>query len=267
LGVSVICDNGSSFDNGVEVQVDLMRAGFTYTATAIGIGDFDPVLAVLNEEGRGVCSDDERAAQDMDLDLPTTGRVSSSSRSAQLDFSQTSGRNMADVSLVVGSVGNTSGEFVLVIEGMAATAADGPGDTFSVRLTPGMVNSGIPLNAYMISVTNALNPLMARVDENYEVLYDADDIPYICDDAGDFSACWGESYSLNNSFVTLENGQRLGGFERDAMLSLPLTGLVLNSDPNFNFYNLLMTSYRGESFGDYVLVLHIGMRHSSQADV
>ncbi|PJF26120.1 MAG: hypothetical protein CUN53_09315, partial [Phototrophicales bacterium] len=46
VGLSVTCDNGASFENGVEVIVNQMRTGFTYRATAVGIGGFDPVLAV-----------------------------------------------------------------------------------------------------------------------------------------------------------------------------------------------------------------------------
>jgi hypothetical protein len=91
-GYSVDCDNGSSFTNGVEVRVVQMRAGFTYTATAIGIDGFDPVLAVLNESGTGFCSDNAREAADYSADLPTVGSVSSSTSSAQVRFDQNNGR-------------------------------------------------------------------------------------------------------------------------------------------------------------------------------
>jgi hypothetical protein len=269
MGISVTCDNGASFDNGVEIRVDLMRSGFTYTATAIGSDGFDPVLAVLNEDGFGTCSDNANSASDYTFDLPTTGRGTPSNLSAQLDFTQNSGQGMADVSLVVGSLGNTSGEFVLVLEGMAATAADGPGDAFSVRMTPGMVASGVPLSVYMISLTNDLDPLMAYVDENLEVLYDTDNVPIICDDAGDTSRCWGESFSLNDSYVMLADGRRLGGFGRDAMLSLPLGNFTLSEDTNFNYLNFLMTTYEQSSFGEYILAFHVGLEHSGggNADV
>ncbi len=257
-GYAVTCDNGVEFNNGVEILVNSMRAGFTYTATAIGIGDFDPVLAVLDANGQGLCADDTREAQNYTVDLPTSGAVSASSSSSQVLFSQTSGQNMADVSLVVGSVGDTSGEFILMLEGMAATSADGTGDPFSVRLTPGMVNSGVPLTVYMISVTGELDPLIARIDADFNFIYDEDDQQVYCDDSGDASLCWGESTLLNNSFVTRRGSERLGGFAQDAMISIPLEGTELDPDPDFRFINYLMTSYQQSTFGDYVLAFHIG---------
>jgi hypothetical protein len=256
-GFAVTCDNGAEFNNGVEILVNSMRAGFTYTATAIGIGDFDPVLAVLDANGQGLCSDDTGEAAAYTVDLPTSGLISASSSSAQVLFSQTSGQNMADVSLVVGSAGDASGEFILLLEGMAATSADGTGDPFSVRLTPGVVNSGIPLTVYMISVTGELDPLVARIDADFNYIYEGDQQVY-CDDSGDASLCWGQSTLLNSSFVTRRGSERLGGFEKDAMLSIPLDGVTLDPNPDFRFINYLMTSYEQSSFGDYVLAFHIG---------
>src|SRR5690349_3834904 len=90
-GMSVTCNNGTSFDNGIEVQVNQMRSGFTYTATAIGLNGFDPVLAVLDANGNGLCSDDEAGAKNYSANLPTTGNVPASSLSSQVSFAQTSG--------------------------------------------------------------------------------------------------------------------------------------------------------------------------------
>lgn len=267
MGISVTCNNGVSFDNGVEIVVDQMRTGFNYTATAIGMNGFDPVLAVLNESGTGTCSDDANSASNYAVDLPTSGEVVASITSAQLQFNQSSGQNMADVSLVVGSIGNGSGEFILILEGMAATNADGPGDTFSVRLTPGMVASGVPLTVYMISVTNDLDPLIGRIDSSYEFLFDANNNTIFCDDAGDPSRCWGESSSLNNSFVTRQNGRALGGFAADAMLSIPIADIALDEDTDFNFIHFIMTSYNQSTFGDYLLAFHIGSQNRPRADV
>ncbi|MBZ0289317.1 MAG: hypothetical protein K8I30_16980, partial [Anaerolineae bacterium] len=235
-GFSVTCDSGVSFDNGVEVRVQQMRAGFNYTATAIGIDGFDPILAVLDANGRGLCADNTSEASGYSVDLPTTGSVSGSQRSAQINFSQTSGQNMADVSLVVGSEGNISGEFVLMLEGMAATSADGQGDPFAVRLTPDMVNSGVPLTVYMVSVTDDLDPMIVHIDSDYNVVQDTANNDMYCDDAGDADTCWGESVNLGSSSVTWRGGRRIGGISTDSMLSIPLTGIALNEDPDFNFY-------------------------------
>ncbi|MBZ0293949.1 MAG: hypothetical protein K8L99_15395 [Anaerolineae bacterium] len=258
-GISVTCDSGASFDNGVEISVISMRAGFTYTATAIGIGDFDPILAVLDANGQGLCADNTSDAGSYTVSLPTTGVVPSSRNSAQINFNQTSGNNMADVSLVVGSAGNTSGEFVLLLEGMAATSADGTGDPFGVRLTEGMVASGVPLTVYMISVTDDLDPLIARINSDLSYVTDSNGDQVYCDDAGNASLCWGQSSSMTGSYVTRRGSQRLGGFGADAMLSIPLDGVQLDPDPDLRFLNYVMSSFEQSTFGDYVLAFHIGI--------
>jgi hypothetical protein len=257
-GLSVTCDNGVSFDNGVEIIVNQMRAGFTYTATAIGLNGFDPVLAVLDANGRGLCTDDDPTAAAYSAQLPTTGFVAPSQFASQIRFSQTSGQNMADVSLVVGGFGNVTGEFLLILEGMAVTNADGAGDPFSVHLTPGVVASGIPVTAYMVSVTNALDPLMFLGDENLNII-EIDGEQVYCDDGGDTSRCWGTSSSMNGTFVSRTQGRQLGGFGLDSMLSLPTV-----SGMEDLFFNLVMTSYNQSSFGDYLIAFHIGIGSVSQ---
>ena len=261
-GFSVTCDNGTSFDNGVEIIVTQMRSGFTYTATAIGLNGFDPVLAVLDESGTGLCNDDDSNAATYTANLPTTGSVPSSGLSSQVSFDQNSSSAMADVSLVVGGFGNTTGEFLLILEGMGVTSGDGAGDPFSVRLTPDMVASSVPLTVYMISRTTDLDPYIFRGDEDLAVISDDNGFDYFCDDAGNSTLCYGQSSSLDGSFVSTAEGQ-LPGFQYDSMLSLPLDGVELNSDPDFNFYNFVMTSFNQSSQGQYVLAFHIGTAPSA----
>jgi hypothetical protein len=254
IGLSVTCDSGVTFDNGVEIIVNQMRAGFTYTATAIGLNGFDPVLAVLDAQGRGLCNDDDANAAAYSADLPSTGRVPPSQFASQINFSQTSGQNMADVSLVVGGLGNTSGEFLLILEGMGVTNADGAGDPFSIRLTPGVIASGVPVTVYMISVTNQLDSYMFLADENLNVIRDDAGNDVRCDDGGNASLCWGTSQDLTGRFVSRVTGQQLGGFGYDSMLALPTEGAT----PDL-FYNLVMTSFNHETFGDYLVAFHIGI--------
>jgi hypothetical protein len=266
-GMSVTCDNGASFDNGVEVVVNQMRSGFTYTATAVGIGGFDPVLAVLDETGTGLCSDDAPSASRYSANLPTSGQVGGSSLSAQVSFDQNSSSTFADVSLVVGGFGNTSGEFLLILEGMGVTENDGAGDPFSVRLTPGMIASGVPLSVYMITRgTSGVDPYLYRADENLNVVQDANGRDIYCDDAGNSSLCYGQSFDLRPYSVTINTGT-LPGWQYDSMLTLPLTGVQLNNDPELNFYNFVMTSYRQQTQGQYLLVFHIGMTDSGIPNV
>ncbi|MCC6805364.1 MAG: hypothetical protein IT319_20965 [Anaerolineae bacterium] len=258
-GVSVTCDDGTSFDNGVEVIINQVRSGFTYTATAIGLNGFDPVLAVLDTEtGEGLCSDDDSAASGYAANLPTTGSVPASNLTAQVDFNQTSGNAFANISLVVGGYGNQGGEFLLILEGMGATAADHAGDIYDVNITPGMVDSGVPMTIYMIASSNDLDPFIVRTNADLEVTQDSSGNTVSCDDAGNANLCWGNSVDLSDSSVTLSAG-RLPGGPYDSMLNFDLTGLQLSSDMSQNYVTFVMrTSPENETEGPYVLVFHIG---------
>ncbi|GAB4340923.1 MAG: hypothetical protein Kow00117_21140 [Phototrophicales bacterium] len=252
-GISITCNSGVRFDNGIAVTVVQMRSGFSYTATAIGLNDFDPILAVVDENGQGLCSDDTTDAARFSVDLPTTGRVAPSLRTAQIEFSNNSGSDFADITLVVGSVNNQPGEFVLVLDGMALTAGDNAGDPFTVQITPDMVASGIPVTTYMISVVQGFDPLIALIDGDYNFLLDDNGNPIACDDAGNSSNCWGNSASLANSSVSRPDGRTLAGGQYDAMLSIPL-----QTDMEGSYLNFLMRSYEMNSLGNYVIAFHMG---------
>jgi len=253
-GMSVTCDNGAAFDNGVEVRVTQMRAGYTYTATAIGLNGFDPVLAVLNSAGRGLCSDDDAAASAYYAFLPTSSDVPASGSSAQVFFANNSNNTFENVSLVVGGLDNTTGEFVLILEGMVLTTADGGGDAISLQITPGMIASGIAPSVYMISTTYGLDPYIAMIDEDYNFLKEEGSKGnyFACDNAG--YSCWGESYDLSNYYVSRSGGRSVPGGSYDAMLRTPVE--VGNE---WSFYNFLMRSAGMNSFGDYTVAFHVGI--------
>jgi hypothetical protein len=259
-GLTVTCDNGVEFNNGVEVTVVQMRTGFTYRATAIGLNGFDPVLAVLDDTGTGLCTDDSNEAAAYSANLPTTGQVNTASTNSQVQFSNNGGSAFADISLVVGGYNNQSGEFLLILEGMALTSADGLGDPFAVRVSPGMVASGVPLTAYMISDTSRFDPALALIDTEANFLTDVDGIPIVCDDAGNASLCYGNSVPLTNSYVSANGGRRLPGFDLDSMLSLNLPSELIGSSLFFMASNSAGVINGGtNTFGDYTMVFHIGI--------
>ncbi|MBL8133334.1 MAG: hypothetical protein JNL42_15845, partial [Anaerolineae bacterium] len=266
-GMSVTCDDGTTFDNGVEIIVNQMRSGFTYTATAIGLNGFDPVLAVLDTStGSGLCSDDDSDARRYAANLPTTGSVPASGLSAQVNFSQNSSSAFADISLVVGGYGNQSGEFVLILEGMAVTDADGAGDAFSVNITPGMAASGIPLSLYMLTRgTSGVDPLMFQaMPGTSDPVTDSAGNQIYCDDSGDSGLCYDTGFRLDNYNVTIATGT-LPGWQYDAMLTSPLAGIQLNADRANNYLTYYMTSYQNSTEGQYLLVFHIGISDSATA--
>lgn len=252
-GMSVTCDNGAVFDNGIEFRVVNMRAGYTYTATAIGINGFDPVLAVLNTAGRGLCSDDDQYAAQYSASLPDAEAPANGS-SAQVFFSNNSSNAFQTLSLVVGGLNNAKGEFVLILEGMALTTADGEGDPFSVAITPGMIASGVSPSVYMFTLNTGLDPFIAMIDGDYNFLKESGSKGnyYACDNAG--YSCWGESTDLSNYYISRTGGRGILGTGYDAMLKLPV-----QAGQEGSFYNFLMRSAGMKSFGDYSVAFHAGI--------
>lgn len=255
--VTVNCPGGLSFTNGVEFRVIQMRAGFDYRATVIGLNGFDPVLAVLSTETmQGICADDTPEALNFGVSLPSTGEVMATTTSAQLTFNQTGDNLMADISLVVGGYGDATGQFILLLEGMAVTANDNAGDPFSIRITPSMVESGIPVFAYAIAtVEDFFDPTIAWIDANYDVVEDADGVPVACDDAGT-NSCYLDAPNLSDYGLLLD-GEMLPGGDLDPALLVDTSELQLSNDPDQNFINLLVSSYEQQQ-GRYVLAIHVG---------
>jgi hypothetical protein len=253
-GKSVTCDNGAAFDNGVEVRVIQMRSGYTYTATAIGLNGFDPVLAVLNSAGRGLCSDDDAKAAQYSAFLPTSGEAAASNSSAQVYFANNSNNAFENISLVVGGLNNAKGDFILILEGMTLTTADGGGDVISLAITPGMIASGVAPSVYMISTTNGLDPFIAMIDQDYNFLKEdgSKGNYYSCDNAG--YSCWGESYDLSNYYVSRSGGRIVPSGPYDAMLRMPL-----QAGTEGNFYNFQMRSAGMKTYGDYTVAFHVGI--------
>ncbi|MFW5748705.1 MAG: S1 family peptidase [Chloroflexota bacterium] len=257
-GVSVTCDGGFGFDNGVEILLRGMPATETYTVTVIGIGDFDPVLAVFDTTtGQGTCVDDSPEAMGYSVNLPTTGPVSASERSSSFSFKQMTEVALADVSIVIGGYNNTAGEFLVIVEGTQLTANDQIGDLFAVRLTQGMVDSGTPLTLYMQANTDTLDPVLYLADpQTYSIFMDDTGTPVLCDDAGT-QGCYGQSASLTGS-TWQSPGGALSFRPTDAMLSLPLLGLT--PDPQSPQYFTFGASSIGETTGTYTLFVHAGVR-------
>jgi len=257
LGVDVTCPDGRQITNGIKVTVVQMRTGFDYTATAVGMNGFDPVLAVLDQRGRAaLCNDDERNAANYSADLPTTGYIPPNSTTSQVPFRNT-GSGFSDVSLVVGGFNEGEvGEFLLVLEGMAYTELDNVGDPFAIELTPGMIASGVDPTIYMVSVTDRLDPYISMIDTEYNMYVDekGNQIWY-CDDAGNSDYCYGDSTTMLGSYISRSaNRPNLGGYGLDAMLTLPL-----ESGDEFYTVHALMHSSGFQSYGNYLVAFHLAI--------
>lgn len=247
-GTTVNCPDGTTIENGIEVTVIQQRPGSNYRLTAVGINGFDPVMAVQDDFGNILCNDDSSEAATYGANLPTTGQIAPSSTSSQIRYSVT-GNDFANITIIVGGFGGSAGEFLLTVEGMIATSADGLGDPFSLYISPAMLMSEVDPTAYMISVVGSFDPLMFLVDSEYEVIQE-NGSPIGCDDAGASGLCYGVSENLAGSFVSRSGNRRLAGGNLDAMLTIPLQGSW------GGYFNYMMSG--NNSFGDYVVAFHLG---------
>lgn len=253
-GVSATCGN-INITNGVEIIVRQMRPGFSYTATAVGIGNFDPVLIVRDTTNvnDALCNDDDANAAKFQVNLPSTGSVSASPRNAQVVFRHNN-NSMTDISLIVGDFNGNPGEFVLVLDGMAVTREDNNGDPFTLNVTSSMANSDVPLSVYMIGKEVQLDPYFSLINyDDYSVWLDNDDLPIYCDDGGNSSSCWDTGAALAGSQVGRGNQGVITADTQDAMLHLPIQQITPQP------MTFLMSSFNRSSTGLYLIAFHMGL--------
>ncbi|MCS6835186.1 MAG: serine protease [Anaerolineae bacterium] len=252
-GVVFTCDD-IQVTNGIEIVVVQMRPGFTYTATVIGIGDFDPILYVgeTTRRDQGLCNDDSRNAANVAVNLPgLTGVIEANSRSSSLSFSH-SNRNLTDISFVVGSLNSTPGEFIFILEGMAVTPADGLGDPFSVYVTPGMIATGDPFMVAMIGTERQLDPYFFAADSNGDQVIAANGQPLVCDDGGT-QYCNSASFNMDGVQLRTAAGFVFNADEYDAVLLVDPSTI-----PNPTTFYFSSSSQR--STGNYLLMFLFGTR-------
>jgi hypothetical protein len=239
--LTLSCDGAVVSENAM--RVELPDDGETYNVTAVGLTAFNPIMAVVNERGTGVCYDDTEAALTYAAALPGVNvNASIFSSQAVVDGDARS--------VVVGSLESSSGEFIIMIEGGSVETGDS-GDSFGAYITPAMISVSPLITAYAIAVDDTLNPMLAYLDNAGEVVTNDEDVAYQCDDAGIPDNCYGQTPSLRDSFVTLRDSVNIAAFEVDAMLELPINETLTGAT-----FPLRVTGSQDTS-GAYIVILHI----------
>src|SRR5690606_1650840 len=129
---------------------------FSYRVTAFGIDQFDPVVAVISQPGRGDCNDNIEGLADSQVAVPGIGFVEANDLSAQTT-ARTPLNQVSDIEIVVGGVAGSVGQFAVVIEGFRVNPST-EFDQVLVSVPAATVNEA--LGVFMIGRTNALNPFM-----------------------------------------------------------------------------------------------------------
>src|SRR5690606_8024128 len=165
-----------------------------------------------------------------------------------------SNSSMTDISLIVGEFSGRSGEFVLILDGMAVTREDNDGDPFTLQITSSMVNSSVPLSVYMIGREAQLDPYFSVIDyADYTIWTDTDGNRIFCDDGGNSTTCWDTAASLNGFQVVRGSQGVVTADSQDAMLRLPIQ--QLQPQP----VTFLMSSFNRASTGLYLVAFHMGL--------
>ena len=243
--VDVNCESSIGIiENGTEINLQNLDPEGFYTITALGIANFDPIMATFLDDVLDGCADDDVFVSDYTATLPI-GEIPASERNAQWDF-QTD--NSAQ--FVVGSFEDSTGEFVFVLEG--GLLSNTQGATLSLPITSQLLDSGVPVTAFVFSQTENFRPAISLVDTEGNTLRDETDNPITCTQAGNSDSCWGDSTSLTDATYTLFDGEPRNGGEFDASLSIPLDSAFLGDVINFRIHSA------NNTLGEYVLMLHIG---------
>lgn len=257
----------SETDNAAQVIVAGMRSGSNYQATVIGLDGFDPMLqiSIVDFEGGDDpidCNDDSDDASDYEVSLPDIGTVTGVSTDSHITFGQNTGESFANIGLTVGGYDGTSGEFLLILEGMAVTSSDNVGDPFVIPITRSILDSSEPIHVYMIGEDSNLDPLVGVVEVTEDTDLDNPDFASLggsdltCDDAGQDNRCFGRTDSLERAEI-ISGGRRISADQFDAVLILP-PDEYLNAYSNLPLF--LFGSYNQETTGDYTLIFRMSIR-------
>ncbi len=245
--VDVNCESSIGIiENGTEINLQNLAPEGFYTVTALGMAEFDTIMATFLDGELDGCADDDVFVSDYKASLPI-GEIPSSERNAQWDF-----QTVNSARLVIGSFGDTAGEFVVVLEGGILSNTNAQGTIISLPLTAQLIDSGVPITAFIFSQTENFRPTLSLVDTEGNTLTDESDNPITCTQASNPESCWGDSTSLTDATYTLFDGESRNGGEFDVSLSVPLASAFLGEAINFRIHSA------NNTVGEYVLMLHIG---------
>ena len=255
-GLEIDCGDDVLIRNGVDIQFLNVDLNTDHVVTVLGLDEFDPVVAVFNQQQNGDCNDDSTNAAGYFLDLPTTGFVAPNDLNSQLTFS-----NSLFMRVVVGEFDDLSGEAVIMVEGLTF---DGTPDLINVTVTDDMIASGLPLTAYVIETIPDLDLSLAVVDDNGVPLLDDTEQPVECDDAGDNELCWGAHVPLLDSYTNISNTIETSATAISPMLSIPLSANDVGSIVPFQITHSVESEQT--LTGEYIFLLHYGVGALNIAD-
>jgi hypothetical protein len=212
----------ASSDNAIRINAFLPAGNYKAILLPVRFQTFDPILFVtVNPPGSGQCSIETSAAREYVLDFSRAGisrQVFGHVSGGSLEFSiPPNSPGLTPVEILVGGQaeadGQTSGEFMLLIEGAKLTPTAGE-HIYNLSITNSMLNADNPLGAIVLGVSDFLDP-------NLQAGYYQDESTFIpvfaCEDAG--GSCQSDALgSLDSSSVVEAQVRTINGDDRDAAI-------------------------------------------------
>lgn len=239
------CQDGLEIVVSSRIVLRQVSPEFSYRFTAVGIDDYDPVLAVITGPGSGNCNDNVDGLGGSQIAVPGIGFVEANDLSAQVT-ARTALNQFGDVEVAVGGIAGSTGQFAVVVEGFRISPST---ELDQVLISVPGAAANETLGVFMIGRTDSLDPTMRLYDgsaaENGAIDLSTLSPLAICDDGGTDSCVM--TPTLNGGGAALETGTVYIADGVDAgIIYTPRT-----TSP------LLYTfgSSDGASSGDYVVVV------------
>lgn len=223
------CDNEAIIQNPLRLHIPEPDFGADYAISALGIGDFLPVIGYDELEDIYLC--DEGGADEYTVTLPTTGFVPESGLNTQWVYA---GEEQID--LLVGEFNSRPGEMVLLVEILRSEETT---HEIQLDITDAMHASGVPITAYLVGIEDETNPSLQLLDAEGAVIDQCDDVEAACPDGVDLTS------STINYF-----GGTIVADNTDAMLTIGLDDAGVGEQ--------ITLQINTAEPGDVILAVHLG---------
>jgi hypothetical protein len=249
---TITCDTGEEIIGGTIFTFYNLNPGFEYSVSALGLDGFDPVIAVVTAPGVGTCNDDfaghTSGSIASQVVLPDIGLVEATERASQVTVLIPQSGN---VDVVVGGYEGTSGQFAMVVEGLAISPSDEL-DGFLISVPEVVQDQAI--GVFMVSRDGGtLDPrieMYAGTGLQTETLdFNNISVIFSCDDVATNTG--GDDCTNTPAFpgggVMIANGYRYEAGTSDA-------GIIVTPGSTEK-YLFAFGSYDGASSGDYAIIV------------
>lgn len=212
---SLTCDGQATWTNGTLLQIPDGAFEDSIVVTVVGNETYAPIVAVLDEDEKGYCAENNRAARPYSATLPS-GVIAPQETSVQVRLTNRTDR------VFIGNRNGSGGEFSVFIEGLEITRTT-PFATVSVAITPNLTAVNGVFQVFMVAHAPNLDPLLRWVNEEGTTNKDPLGQDVACDNAGNPENCYGLTVSLRGFQLVIGDENKFLNMDSvDAWLVIPM---------------------------------------------